>query len=118
MFLFAFEEMFTAFSYGASFAADVRYWQERILLASALIPGAWFVFSISYARAKSSAIQPRWKWGMAALCLVPATFFAIFRSSLFAGSVRSGRKENTSIRMVGMVLNIHPDHFRADRVQH
>jgi putative PEP-CTERM system histidine kinase len=90
MFLFAFEEMLRAFSYGASLPADVRYWQERILLASALIPGVWFVFSISYARAKSPVFQSRWKWGMVALCLIPVPFFAIFRSSLFAGTVRSG----------------------------
>ena len=50
MFLFAIEEMFRAFSYGASLPADVRNWQERILLTSALLPAAWFVFSISYAR--------------------------------------------------------------------
>jgi putative PEP-CTERM system histidine kinase len=90
MFLFAFEEMLRAFSYGASLPADVRYWQERILLASALIPGVWFIFSISYARAKSPVFQSRWKWGMVALCLIPVPFFAIFRSSLFAGTVRSG----------------------------
>jgi putative PEP-CTERM system histidine kinase len=90
MFLFAVEELFTAFSYGAALPSDVRYWQERILLASALVPGAWFVFSISYARAKSSVIQSRWKWGIAALCLAPVPFFAIFRNSLFAGSVRLG----------------------------
>jgi putative PEP-CTERM system histidine kinase len=90
MFLFAIEEMFRAFSYGASLPADVRNWQERILLTSALLPAAWFVFSISYARSKSTVLQSRWKWGVVALCLSPVPFFAVFRSSLFAGPVRVG----------------------------
>ena len=90
MFLFAVEELFRGLSYGVVLPADVHYWQERVLLASALLPGAWLVFSISYARANSPVIQSRWKWGLAAICLVPAPFCAIFRSSLFSGPVRSG----------------------------
>jgi putative PEP-CTERM system histidine kinase len=89
MFLCAIEEMLRAFSYSAS-AEDVRNWKEGILLASALISGAWFVFSISYARAKSTVLQSRWKWGVVALCLIPVPFFAVFRSSLFEGPVRLG----------------------------
>jgi putative PEP-CTERM system histidine kinase len=89
MFLFAFEETFRAFSYGAALPADVRSWQERILLISAIIPGVWFIFSISYARANSSIIQSRWKWALAALCLMPVPFFAIFRESFFQGPVQS-----------------------------
>jgi putative PEP-CTERM system histidine kinase len=93
MFLCAIEEMLRAFSYDASLPpAEVRNWQEWILLASALIPAAWFVFSISYARAKGTVLQSRWKWGVVALCLVPVPFFAVFRSSLFAPLLGMGRR--------------------------
>ena len=88
MFLLAAEEIFRAFSSNAALPVDVFYWQTRLFIASALIPAAWLVFSVSYARASTSILQSRWKWGIAAVCLVPVLFVAVFRSSLFAGTVR------------------------------
>ena len=104
MFLCAIEEMLRAFSYDASLPlAEVRNWQEWILLASALIPGVWFVFSISYARANSTCVSIQLEMGRSALCVIPVPFFALFRSSLFAPPPGNGKK-NTSIRMVRDVL--------------
>jgi len=88
MMLFAVEEMLRGFRYGALLPADVLAWQERLLAVSALVPAAWLVFSFSYARSNSPANQSRWKWGLIALFLVPASFLVIFRSALFTGSAR------------------------------
>ena len=71
MFLLAAEEIFRAFSSAAILPADVLYWHTRLFIVSALVPAAWLVFSVSYARASTSILQSRWKWGLAAVCLVP-----------------------------------------------
>jgi putative PEP-CTERM system histidine kinase len=88
MLLFAVEEMLRGFRYGAVLPGEVLVWQERMLAVSALVPGAWLVFSFSYARANSGSFHSRWKWALAALVVVPSSFLAIFRSSLFTGSAR------------------------------
>ena len=88
MILFAVEEMLRGFRHGAVLPVDVLAWQERILALSAIVPGIWLVFSFSYARANSSDFQSKCKWALCALILVPASFFAIFRSYLISGSLR------------------------------
>jgi len=88
MFFLAAEEMFRAFSSSAVLPEDVLFWQTRLFIASALIPGVWLVFSVSYARKTSSILHSSWKWGLAAVCLVPVLLIAVFRNSLFAGTAR------------------------------
>ena len=86
MFLFAAEEVFRGFAYGAVLPADVIYWQERVLVVSAVLPVVWLAFSLSYARGSGALVRSSSKWGMLALFLIPAVFAVVFRGSLFSGS--------------------------------
>ncbi len=87
MFLFATEELFRGMSYGSVLPDDVIYWQRRIIAVSALLPAVWLGFSISYARVDLSGILSKWKWGLLAIGTAPILFVAIFRKSLFFGSI-------------------------------
>jgi putative PEP-CTERM system histidine kinase len=88
MFLFAAEEVFRGFGSRAVLPADVIYWQELGLFVSAILPGVWLAFSFSYARGSGSSFSSSWKWGLLALCVLPAALTVIFRNSLFSGSAR------------------------------
>ena len=83
MFLFAIEEIFRALSYNAVLPDDVLYWNRRIITTSALVPVAWLLFSVSYARAESRGLFSRWKLGLLGIGLAPIPLVLIFRHSIF-----------------------------------
>src|SRR5215831_10700508 len=65
MFLFAIEEIFRALAYSNAVLPDeVLYWNRRIIITSAILPAAWLLFSVSYARAESRGTFSRWKLGV------------------------------------------------------
>src|SRR5262245_5311849 len=86
MFLLAAEELCRLLSYRAVLPADVLYWERRIIAISAMIPGVWFAFSISYARVNSSKSLSRWKAGLIASVAAPAAFVLVLRKLIFTGS--------------------------------
>jgi len=84
MFLFAIEEIFRALSYNyAVLPDDVLYWNRRIITISAMLPAAWLLFSVSYARAESRGLFSRWKLGLLGIGLAPIPLVLIFRHSIF-----------------------------------
>jgi len=87
MFLFAAEELCRGMSNGSILPDDIVYWQHRVLACAALIPAAWLAFSISYGRADSTGVLSRWKWFLLSAGLAPIPFIAVFRKSLFLGTV-------------------------------
>src|SRR5215813_9630606 len=78
MVLFAAEEILRGISYGAVLPRDVVYWQKRVIILSALIPGVWLAFSVGYARIASHSFLSKWKWALLAVSASPITFVAIF----------------------------------------
>ena len=85
MLLFAVEELLRAISYGAVLPGDILFWNKRILAVSALIPVAWLIFSLTYARADASKFLSDWKWVLGAVAAVPVLLVAVFRGALFTG---------------------------------
>src|SRR5262245_41214785 len=62
MVLFAVEEMFRGIGYAAVLPEDVIYWQKRVMVCSALLPGVWLAFGTAYARVNSQTFLSKWKW--------------------------------------------------------
>jgi putative PEP-CTERM system histidine kinase len=83
MALFGFKALFTGLAAQASFADDMLHLQWYRLLASSLLPGVWFIFSISFARANYREFLSRWKWTIAGLFVVPLCLVLFFREGLF-----------------------------------
>src|SRR5262245_28689214 len=77
LFLFAVEELFRGLSYGAVLPTEAIYWQKRMVTATALLPGVWLAFSLTYARVASQAFLSRWKWVLLAIGVGPISFVAI-----------------------------------------
>ncbi|TMA04542.1 MAG: hypothetical protein E6J89_19975, partial [Deltaproteobacteria bacterium] len=86
MFLLAAEELCRGLGYRAILPADVLYWQKRTMAISALIPGVWLAFSVSYARVNSSKSLSRWKGWLIASIAIPLAFVVVFGKSIFTGS--------------------------------
>lgn len=77
-----------ALTAAASRAADpltfVR-WQYVRLLATALVPGTWFLFSLSFARVDSRQAIRRRAWFVAGALLVPLALVLLFPGALYRG---------------------------------
>src|SRR5438093_10225554 len=72
MLLFAAEEIFRGVGYGAVLPKDVIYWQKRVIVASALLPGVWLAFSLGYARADVSSFLAKCEMAVAPeFCIDP-----------------------------------------------
>ena len=108
MFLLAAEEVFRGLSHGVVLPGDVFHWQRRVIAVSALIPGVWLAFSLSFARANSQGFLFRWKWVLLAAVLVPVPFVAMFRQSIFTGSIylQDAARWNLRLGWLGQALNI------------
>jgi putative PEP-CTERM system histidine kinase len=87
MFLFAVEEFVRAYSYGMVLPADVIYWHKRVVAVSVLIPAVWLAFSVSYARVNFESLLSRWRWALVAVGLSPILFLAMFRKTIYLGSI-------------------------------
>jgi len=66
------ERLFAGFSAVALDAAELHQWQNWRVLVLSLLPGAWALFSLAYARGDASSVLPRSVWYLAPLFLVPA----------------------------------------------
>ena len=65
----------TLLSYLAMSAAtpeQALLWSKLSLNASALIPGSWLAFSLSYARSNSDEFGKAWKWPLLAAFVIPS----------------------------------------------
>lgn len=63
-------------------ADDPVYLQQGKLVALALLPGFWLLFSLTYARGQAKEGLRRWRLPLAFTFLVPVTIAALFSSAL------------------------------------
>jgi putative PEP-CTERM system histidine kinase len=97
MALFAAEELFSAFVYGAVLPEDIVFWQKRLLGIGLLLPSIWLAFSVTYARVNPRQFLLKWRWVLAAAVLCPLGFLAIFRKSIFIGAIYLENSDRWSI---------------------
>jgi putative PEP-CTERM system histidine kinase len=91
MVLLAVDAVLTGFAVAASIPADYFFWERARTYLSALLPGTWLVFSLSYARANYRTILARWKMAIAVFFIFPLVLVAFFQDSFFAGGALSDR---------------------------
>lgn len=83
-------EFFTAMANSAPLPSETVHWERYSLIASALLPGSWFLFSISFGRSNDRASFGKWKWAATVLFVLPLTLVAFFKNSLFIESYGEG----------------------------
>ena len=77
------EALLSGLSSQALSYSGVMEWQRLRLFASALLPGIWLVFSLSFARAKTREELFAWRWAVSLVGLVPLVLVSAFPQALF-----------------------------------
>jgi putative PEP-CTERM system histidine kinase len=84
----ALEELFVALSALAYVPGDLLRWQRAKIVAMALLPGNWLLFSLSYSRPDYSQYLGRWRWIVTAAFALPLSFAVALNSGVFSGVPR------------------------------
>jgi putative PEP-CTERM system histidine kinase len=84
----ALEELFVALSAQVYVPGELLRWQRARVVAMAVVPGSWLLFSLSYSRPDYSEFVDRWKWIVAAAFALPVILGVIFNAELFSGIPR------------------------------
>lgn len=94
------EHVFAALSAGPHLTPyDVLFWQEWKSVATALLPGSWLLFSITYAREETHAIQTIWKWTLPAAFLLPLLAACTLAPKFFAEAPLLGSANHWVLRL-------------------
>ena len=87
MIALAAERVCSGLSASTNWLDELLRWQAWRLVAASFLPGAWLLFSLSYARGNAREFLVRWRPVLAGAFLLPTALAVVFRTSLIA-SVR------------------------------
>lgn len=59
------------------------FWKRISLVGECLIPGAWLIFGLSFARKEPGHLFKEWKWTITGVSVISAFFMAFIPSELF-----------------------------------
>ncbi len=85
MVVFAIEALFGGLSLQVPDARTLVLWQRLRLLASSLVPGTWFLFSLVYSRGNYAEFLSRRKTAVRAAFILPIAAAVLFWRSLIVG---------------------------------
>jgi len=84
MIALAVESVFTGLCVNAIMPEDTTYWLRLRNFATAVLPGIWLLFSLSFSRANYKEFIRRWKWVTSAFFFLPLATLIFFSNSFFA----------------------------------
>jgi len=88
MLVLAFEAGLTGLGLRVSSAVEMMQWQGLRMVATALLPGIWFLFALTFGRAKHKEIVRKWLWAILVSFVIPLFLVTVFRGYFFIeGSV-------------------------------
>lgn len=100
-------DLFYSLTADAASPEEMVHWQTWRLVAAALLPGTWLLFSLSYARGNFMEFLKRWRWILTAAFLLPVGLVALPVGHLIASA---GQLETGQWRFAlgtrGIVLNL------------
>ena len=79
------ESILTGLCVNAVMPEDMARWLRWRNFATAILPGIWFIFSLSFSRVNYKELLSRWKWITAALFILPLATVILFGDGLFIG---------------------------------
>jgi putative PEP-CTERM system histidine kinase len=77
------EALFIGLSAQSVLPLEVVFWQRLRFIVAAFLPGAWLVFSLSFARANYKEFLSKWRWVIAAVFVCPVALSTVFRKQFF-----------------------------------
>ena len=87
MIALALEAVATGLSIRSHLAGEVIQWQRLRLIVTALIPGIWILFSLSFASKNYREFLPKIRWLILLSFALPLTLATLFNPALFKGSL-------------------------------
>jgi hypothetical protein len=77
------EAFFAGLSIQTLIAEQAMAWQHWRLLATALVPGVWLLFALSFTREDHQALHPRWKWAVTGIFLLHLALVSLWWPAVF-----------------------------------
>src|SRR4030042_2186389 len=82
----ALESGFAGLSFHALSSEQMIFWQRLKIISSALLPGFWLLFSISFGRGETKELIHKWKGFIIASFIIPLILISFFYKALFKGN--------------------------------
>ena len=83
MVILALEAFFSGLSALAIIPAEALSRQQWRLMAAALLPGIWLLFSLGFGREDKRRLPAKWKWVVPAIFLLHLVFVSLLRADFF-----------------------------------
>lgn len=82
----AFKELFAGMTMGTPLPSERVDWGAWGLTAASLLPGSWFLFSLSFGRSNYKELVAKWKWFILFSWILPLLATLFFRDSLLVST--------------------------------
>lgn len=86
MIALAFKEFFAGMTMGTPLPSERVDWGAWGLTAAGLLPGSWFLFSLSFGRSNYKELAAKWKWFILFSLTLPLSMTLFFRESLLVST--------------------------------
>jgi putative PEP-CTERM system histidine kinase len=83
MLVLALRETLVGLGAQATLPLAALHWQQLGWMVTALLPGSWLLFSLSFGRSNIRAFLTRWKWVVAGALALPLLVVAVVRQAFF-----------------------------------
>ena len=102
------ESVLLGLSADALLPQEVLRWQSWRSLATALLPAAWLLFALSYARGNYREFLKKWRSILAVTWVLPLVIGVIFRDQLFTSIARQNANDSWVLGLgwAGLVLHV------------
>jgi len=85
MIILAIESVFNGLGDHTLVPEQAMRWQQWRLIATATLPGAWLLFTLSFGKADPRPLLYKWKWVVLAVFLPLLIFAGLFQGDFFRG---------------------------------
>ena len=82
MMVLALKELFIGMAMGEPLPSEMIDWGIWGLTAASLLPGSWFLFSLSFGRSNYKELVSKWKWFILLSLIFPVSMAVFFREAL------------------------------------
>lgn len=86
MIALAFKELFVGMAMGTPLPSERVDWGAWGLTAASMLPGSWFLFSLSFGRSNYKELVAKWKWFILFSLTFPLSMTVLFRESLLVSA--------------------------------
>jgi putative PEP-CTERM system histidine kinase len=86
MMAFGCEAFLTALSLRSLVLGEILFWQRLRMIATALLPGCWLLFALSFGRVNAKIVVKKFRWVWVGSLVVLLTLSSIFQRDLLRGT--------------------------------